>query len=76
MDWLQNTPFSQERAGVFIVDYEAAEDFMPIRIKHHDNNNDHTHILDMITFITNRSLFLSASYTANIAVFGVLYGSV
>ena len=43
---------------------------MPIRIKHHDKNNDHMQQLDMITFITDGSLFPSASYTANIAVFG------
>ncbi len=53
MDWLQNTPFFQERAGFFIADYEVAEDFMPIRIKHYDKNTDHTQISDMITFITD-----------------------
>jgi hypothetical protein len=35
MDWLQNTPFFPKRAGFFISGYEVAEDFLPIRIKHH-----------------------------------------
>jgi hypothetical protein len=41
MDWLTNTPFLK-RAGFFIADQEAAEGFMPIRIKHHDKNDDNT----------------------------------
>jgi hypothetical protein len=49
---------------------------MPIHIKHHDKNNDHIQQLDIITFIADGSLFLSASYTANIAVLGVLYRSI
>jgi len=48
---------------------------MPIRIKHHDKNTDHTQISDIRMFMIETLPFFSASYTANIAVFGALYRS-
>jgi len=41
MDWLINTPFLTKERGFFIADYEIAEDFIPIRIKHHDKSSGH-----------------------------------
>ena len=49
---------------------------MPIRIRRHDKNNVPTQILDIMMFMTDGSYFPSASYMANIAVFGVLYRSI
>ena len=49
---------------------------MPIRIRRHDKNVVNTQIDDIRIFMIETLLFPSASYTANIAVFGVLYRSI
>ena len=48
---------------------------MPIRISRHDKNTVHTQLADTIVFMIDVPSFSSASYTANIAVLGVIYRS-
>jgi hypothetical protein len=48
---------------------------MPIRIRRCDKNVVNTHIVDIRMFMIETLPFPSESYTANIAVFGVLYRS-
>ena len=45
---------------------------MPIRIRRHDKTGVNTQIVDITTFMIEMLPFSPASYTANIAVFGVL----
>jgi len=49
---------------------------MPIRIRRHDKNVVNTQRVDIRMFMIELLPFPSASYTANIAVFGVLYRSI
>jgi hypothetical protein len=49
---------------------------MPIRIRRHDKTDVKMQISDISIFIIETLPFPSASYTANIAVFGVLYRSI
>jgi len=66
-----------EKGGVFYCILEGrGEDFIRIRIKHHDKNNDNMQLLDIIMYTSDESIFLLASYTDNIAAFGFLYGSI
>lgn len=49
---------------------------MPIRIKRHDKTGVNTQIFDIRMFMIGILPFSAASYTANIALFGVLYRSI
>ena len=49
---------------------------MPIHIRRHDKSDVNIQIVDIKIFMTENLPFLSASYTAKIAVFGVLYRSI
>ena len=49
---------------------------MPIHIRRHDKSIVNTQIVDIRIFMIETLLFPSASYTANIAVFGFLYRSI
>ena len=49
---------------------------MPIHIRRHDKTDVNMQIVDIKIFMIETLPFLSASYTANIAVFGVLYRSI
>ena len=49
---------------------------MPIHIRRHDKTGVNTQIVDIRIFMIEILPFPSVSYTANIAVFGVLYRSI
>ena len=49
---------------------------MPIRIRRRDKNVENTQRFDIRMFMIESLPFPLASYTANIAVFGILYRSI
>ena len=74
IDWLPKPRFLRKKNGFFITDEQDARGFIPIRIKHRNKGSITDQQNDISVIISEMRLFSPASYTANLVVFGFLYG--